>query len=92
MRKLGGNVFAVGAGMAIGLLAGLLTIMRVISENGGADEAIAALIIGPVVMAEVTVGAIAALVLLTNGRRRGAILAGAALAVVLLAEFAWLSA
>jgi hypothetical protein len=86
------KVFAVGAGIAIGLLAGFLTIMRILSENGGADVAIAALTIGPAVMAEVTVGAITTLVLLANGRRRDAVLAGAALAVVLLAEFAWLSA
>jgi hypothetical protein len=92
MRKLGENVFAVGAGIAIGLLAGFLTIMRILSQNGGADVAIATLTIGPAVMAEVTVGAITTLVLLANGRRRAAVLASAALAVVLLAEFAWLNA
>jgi len=50
--------------------------MRLLSENGGADVGIAALTIGPAVMAEVTVGAITPLVLLANGRRRGAVLAG----------------
>jgi hypothetical protein len=92
MRKLGENVFAVGAGIAIGLLAGFLTIMRILSEDGGADVALAAFTIGPAVMAEVTVGAITTLVLLANGRRLGAVLAGAAFAVVLLAELVWLSA
>jgi hypothetical protein len=91
MRKLAENAFAVGAGIAIGLLASFLTIARILSEEGGADGAIAVLIIAPVVMAEVMVGAIAALVLLANGRRGGAFFAGAALALVLLTEYALLS-
>ena len=89
MRQLAENVFAVVAGVAIGVLAGFLTIF---SAEGGADVVIAALIIGPVVMVEVTIGAIATLVLLANGRHRGALFAAAALALVLLAEYAWLSA
>lgn len=63
----------------------------ILSGEGGADAAIAALIVGPVVMAEVTVGAIATLVLLANRRPHDAFFAGAALALVLLAEYAWLS-
>ena len=92
MRQLGENVFAVGAGVAIGMLAGFLTFAWILSGEGGADAAIAALIVGPAVMAEVMVGAIATLVLLANGRRHSAFLAGAALVFVLLAEYAWLSA
>jgi ABC-type spermidine/putrescine transport system permease subunit II len=91
MRQLGENVLAVVAGVAIGTLAGYLTFAGILSGEGGADAAIAALIVGPVVMAEVTVGAIATLVLLANGRRHDASFAGAALALVLLAEYAWLS-
>ena len=92
MRQLGENAFAVAAGVTIGMLAGFLTFAWTLSGDGGADAAIAAIIVAPVVMAEVMVGAIATLLLLANGRRQGAFLAGAALALVLLAEYAWLSA
>jgi hypothetical protein len=91
MRQVAENAFAVGAGIAIGMLVGFLTFARILSDDGGADAAIFAIIAGPIVMAEVMVGSIAALVLLANGRRHGAFLAGAALALVLLAEYAWLS-
>ena len=91
MRQLGENVFAVVAGVAIGILAGFLTLAGILSGEGGADAAIAALIVGPVVMAEVAVGAIATLMLLANGRRHDALFPAAALALVLLAEYAWLS-
>ena len=91
MRQLGENVFAVAAGVSIGMLSGLLTLVRIFSEEGGGDTAIAALIVGPVVMAEVTVGAVSTLVLLAYGRRHGASFAGAGLVLVLLAEYVWLS-
>jgi hypothetical protein len=91
MRQFGENAFAVAAGVTIGILAGFLTFAWTLSGDGGADAAIAALIVAPVVMAEVLVGAIATLVLLANGHRHRAFLAGAALALVLLAEYVWLS-
>jgi hypothetical protein len=90
MKALGANLFAVGSGAAIGFLSGAVTFMAILASEDSVDAAFAALIVAPVVMVEVTVAAVAILVLIANERRDTAVVVAAVFAFVLLAEIAWL--
>jgi len=92
MRSAAQSGFAIFAGVAMGTLSSFLTLTWIAAEDDGVGGVFAALILTPIVFCEVTGGAVASLLLLANERRRGAALVAVALVLVLVGEYAWLTA